>query len=551
MAIPTNIEKLLSGSIIEGTRIEFKEGWNPRTILRTVCAFANDFENEGSGYIVVGVKEQNGRPQRPVAGFNPDDFDLVQKEMIRFGNLIQPSYIPRMYLEEIDNKNVLVIWVPAGSNRPYKVPDDVLARHKNYNYRIRQLSSTVIPNQEQQAELIQLTARVPFDDRVNTQANIDQLSFALMREHLSKIKSKLYSESASMSVEELAKAMNLCEGADEHLFPKNVGLLMFSDKPEKLFPGVQIDVVEFPNGVESKEFSEKSFFGPVQKQLTDALSYIQTNIIKSKTTKYSDRAESTKVFNFPFQTVEEALANAVYHRNYELREPIEVRILPETMEIISYNGLDPSLKKDDFEKGVVRVRRYRNRRIGDFLKELELTEGRGTGIPTIFRALKNNGSSEPIFDIDEPNRSYFLIEIPIHQAFVLKSDQVTDQVTGKKKGFRFLINSSRLLQHLEQSSNVQINPDQLHKYQELADKLNEEQRKVLKYLDTPKKRKEILEDCLGLTRHTTNFKKYVTPLLDLQLIQFTVPDKPNSQFQKYFLSEKGKNVLHIINNFTE
>jgi ATP-dependent DNA helicase RecG len=109
MAIPTNIEKLLSGSIIEGTRIEFKEGWNPRTILRTVCAFANDFENEGSGYIVVGVKEQNGRPQRPVAGFNPDDFDLVQKEMIRFGNLIQPSYIPRMYLEEIDNKNVLVI----------------------------------------------------------------------------------------------------------------------------------------------------------------------------------------------------------------------------------------------------------------------------------------------------------------------------------------------------------------------------------------------------------------------------------------------------------
>lgn len=39
-----------------------------------------------------------------------------------------------------------------------------------------------------------------------------------------------------------------------------------------------------------------------------------------------DRAEATRLWNFPYAAIEEAVANAVYHRSYEEREPIEVRI---------------------------------------------------------------------------------------------------------------------------------------------------------------------------------------------------------------------------------
>jgi len=436
MSIPINIENLLSGTVIEGTRVEFKEGWNPKTIMRTICAFANDFENEGSGYIVIGVAENNGKAQRPVKGFSPDGFEMVQKDLIGYCNLIQPAYVPRISLEQVDNNHVLVIWVPAGSNRPYKVPDDVLAKHKTFNYRIRQFSSSVIPNQEQKTELIQLTARIPFDDRVNTHAHVTDLSFALMREHLSQIKSKLYKESSIMSVEQLATAMNLCEGAQEHLFPKHVGLLMFSDNPQLFYPGIQIDVVEFPFGVGAKEFSEKTFNGAIQKQLSDALSYLKANILKSKVKKYVDRAEADKIYNYPYDALEEALANAVYHRNYELREPIELRVLPNAIEIISYSGIDPSLKQADFDRDFVRARRYRNRRIGNFLKELGLTEGRGTGIPTMKDALRNNGSNPPLFEIDEPERRYFIAEIPIHPDFITdnKSDRDQDSQKHGQKG---------------------------------------------------------------------------------------------------------------------
>ena len=44
-------------------------------------------------------------------------------------------------------------------------------------------------------------------------------------------------------------------------------------------------------------------------------------------------------------------------------------------------------KSDDLRAGRAVSRRYRNRRIGEFLKELDLTEGRSTGIPKILREM--------------------------------------------------------------------------------------------------------------------------------------------------------------------
>ena len=64
----------------------------------------------------------------------------------------------------------------------------------------------------------------------------------------------------------------------------------------------------------------------------------------------------------------------------------------------------------------VASRNYRNRRIGDFLKELHLTEGRSTGFPKIQQALRRNGSPDAVFETDERN-SYFLAHLDIHPAF--------------------------------------------------------------------------------------------------------------------------------------
>ena len=52
---------MIKGDIVESDRIEFKQSWDPEASLKTICAFANDIENLGGGYIVIGVREENGK----------------------------------------------------------------------------------------------------------------------------------------------------------------------------------------------------------------------------------------------------------------------------------------------------------------------------------------------------------------------------------------------------------------------------------------------------------------------------------------------------------
>ena len=106
-----------------------------------------------------------------------------------------------------------------------------------------------------------------------------------------------------------------------------------------------------------------------------------------------------------------------------------MRVLPECITITSYPGPDRSISLVDLEHGQLVARRYQNRRIGEFLKELHLTEGRGTGIPTVIRAMRENGSPLPTFDTDE-GRTYFTATLPVHPLSYLQATHpVTHPVT--------------------------------------------------------------------------------------------------------------------------
>ena len=82
MPLPINILDLLKGRIIEQDRVEFKAGWNPDAIYRSICAFANDIENIGGGYIIIGVEEENGVAKLPVKGIPFEQIDAIQRNMI-------------------------------------------------------------------------------------------------------------------------------------------------------------------------------------------------------------------------------------------------------------------------------------------------------------------------------------------------------------------------------------------------------------------------------------------------------------------------------------
>ena len=70
MALPINVSDLIQQRVIESARIEYKSDWNPEPILHSICAFANDIDNWGGGYIIIGIDEENGMPQFPIKGLS-------------------------------------------------------------------------------------------------------------------------------------------------------------------------------------------------------------------------------------------------------------------------------------------------------------------------------------------------------------------------------------------------------------------------------------------------------------------------------------------------
>jgi ATP-dependent DNA helicase RecG len=254
---------------------------------------------------------------------------------------------------------------------------------------------------------------------------------------------------------QVLEQMNLLEGPAEQTRIKNVALMLFSYHPERFFPGTQIDVVFYPKGKDGdpNNFTEtEPFKGPVHLTLRKALEYLKYMVVRKNIHKPKHDEHSIVIYNYPYQALEESLVNAYYHRRYDEYQPVEVNIMPDQIEIISYGGAERSIKLDDLRAGKrIHARRYRNPRLGEFLKELHLTEGRGTGFPTIHEELKANGSPDSIIEADDEH-TYFIIRIPCHPEFVCDelsmdkeghilpvgevwapdiTDEVTDNVTDK------------------------------------------------------------------------------------------------------------------------
>ena len=86
MELELSIEDLLNKRRVESDRIEFKASWNPDDIYDSICAFANDFDNVGGGYVLIGVEEKNGVAVRPVKGLEEYELDTIQKELLGYNN---------------------------------------------------------------------------------------------------------------------------------------------------------------------------------------------------------------------------------------------------------------------------------------------------------------------------------------------------------------------------------------------------------------------------------------------------------------------------------
>jgi ATP-dependent DNA helicase RecG len=406
---------------VESPRVEFKASWDENTtalqVLRTICAFANDFQNLNGGYIVIGVAQQDGLAVLPPKGLTALEIEAAQQWIRGHCNTIDPVYQPVLSPEVFDKQRILVVWVPGSETRPHQAPESLQkgALRKHF---IRLGSETVDADKypDLKLQLLQLTARVPFDDRRALNATILDIRETQVREFLQDIHSDLVHENDTRT---LYRKMKIAVVVNDHDVPKYIGLLGFSQDPEQWFPGARIEVVHFANDaagnvLEEKFFRQRSIF----EQLKDCLAYLE-NLSVRQLEKLPGRMTVASWVSYPSLALREALVNAVYHRSYEgVSEPIKVYLYPDRLEIISYPGPVPGIEARHLEgREPLPPVPYRNRRVGEFLKELQLAEGRGTGIPKLRRVMQQNGSPPPRFDFDE-TRSYFRVILPAHPEYM-------------------------------------------------------------------------------------------------------------------------------------
>ena len=437
--LPIDVDGLLRNRGVESERVELKASWDPATtgpqVLRTICAFANDYHNLNGGYVVIGAAERDGRAVLPPKGLSDAEVEAAQKWILGNCKRIDPPYVPVLSPETVEDRRILVVWAPASDAGAHRAPDG--RDPPRHRYWIRLGAETV--DAEGRGGLLTSFLRqktgVPWDDRPARGASVEDMSETRVREHLRSAGSGLLREPDARSVYRRMRIVSRVNGREA---PRNVGLLFFARDPGQWFRCATIEVVQFASDRGGDTQEERTFRGGLSDRLRECLNYLgglSTGYLQKSTSGFQSRRWES----YPLAALREIVVNAAYHSGYDESqpEPIKVYLFPGRIEVASYPGPVPGIERRHFLPGAeVPSAPARNRRIGEFLKDLELAEARLSGLPKVFKAMEDNGSPPPSFDFDE-GRTWFRAVLrahPQYEALSAARDAAELRVVGDREG---------------------------------------------------------------------------------------------------------------------
>jgi len=421
--LPINVADLLNGKT-ESARLEFKAGWDQETtgvqVVKTICAFANDFQSLGGGYVVIGVAEADSAGPKRVTGLSEEDLDDAQRWLRgRCRGDIKPAYTPVLSPEVIEERNVLVVRVTGSQDGPHQAVAESRRSQRETRWRFWIRIGTETLDAQANGHLTALLEKtaLPWDNQVAQDAQLDDLREATVREHLHDVGSALRRQQDAATI---YRHMGITSSANNHEMPRNVGLLFFSEDPRRWFAGAQIVVAQFAANGAGRVQDEHVFRGPLPAQLHRCLSHLE-GLSRSHVQKQRERTQVRGWVSYPIPVLREALVNAAYHRGYRpnVMEPTKVCLYADRIEVISYPGPMPGLELHHLRRDAsIPPIGARNPRVGEFLKSLGLAEGWRTGVPNMYQEMAANGSPEPRFDFDT---GWFRATLPAHPEYAAVS----------------------------------------------------------------------------------------------------------------------------------
>lgn len=476
-------------------------------ILKTICAYANNYYENDYSLIFIGVEEKNDGnekavPVTPIKGIEESRLEIAKNAL----NYLRPYLYPNVKYEIIANdykdKKYLLVIVEKQLGGPFAVSDRVLQDKKiglKPGRYIRVESDTRLAYVSEEYALIRKFAQYHFTSEINGDATIDDLDIDYLKEYLSLTSNRIIQ--SDMSKDKIANALALFdknESASERV--KNFAVLMFTNKPDKFIPYSNIEIISDTLG-DIRKMEAKNFTGPIWKQYYSALKYINDNFVRTITLREDGIATNKKISNFPFKAIEELLANAIVHKNYENQKSIQVYINENEINIVNYNNpLPPITIKDLNERYYFHERDTINPEIRDMFKSLGIIESYGTGVGEAKKSCGDNKADSIYYKEFGDNANITSVVIPCNKQYC---DLVNMKMRFDDQNMRFDDRKLRIQPIIENSdfnATIKNNLDRI----------------ALEYINSVFGAKEIIA-ILNCVPNTAT--KYIKKLLELDLIE--------------------------------
>ena len=354
----------------EGARTEFKSGFPRRDVLgKILCSFANT----GGGTLVIGVDDKG-----EVVGVA--DATTVTAALSRdAARILQPALPISASVVKLAGKDVVLVDVPAGSDRPYTFGRQIY---------VRKGAMTELADPQALRKL--LTAMPRFELRWERRLAGDVAESDLDAAEIQKAVSSAQ-ESFGYAFPDGVRTIARLEVLDlaSHGQLQNGAVVLFGREPQRRFPQTRVRAVRFADDRGKEIVDNKIFVGHAFRLIDEVEQFVLSRIpVRSAITDARlDRGDRP---TFPRTAIREALLNALQHREYESYDgSIIVRMGPSRLSIWNPGGLPEGMTLQEL-KGV-HYSRPRNPDIAHVFFLRGLVERVGSGTGRILAALREVG----------------------------------------------------------------------------------------------------------------------------------------------------------------
>ncbi len=359
----------------------------PAKLLETVSAFANT----NGGIIVIGLedpKKAEGYNRLIGISENPDNISeflkLIDKE------LVPPVFgWTSKYVDIIDtdkkNDQLLLILVEK-SNDVHSL--------KNGNTYIRKGSQNVKIGALEIQNLQYEKGLRKYEDEISKITSLEELDQQLFDQY------KKDTDSNNEDDWQFLKDNGLAHKKDNSYVLTKAGVLLFGKNPTVLLKskcGIKISHYYGTKPTYSGEpnFVEKPFTieGPLMKQIKETVEYFNS-IIKRSPPKLSGSVFKPSLL-IPAWVLQEAVTNAIIHRNYYVEDDIQIRIFDDRIEVES-----PGTYPGKITVNNIRTERFaRNPMIQRILNRFQESPNLdiGEGVDRMFEIMKEYNLYEPLY----------------------------------------------------------------------------------------------------------------------------------------------------------